>query len=60
MTVSASTSEGGFGGGEVRDTERSRGFRVDNFGVSKGNLGGGALLSQSSLTPPHYYRDLRR
>lgn len=61
MTVSASTSEGGFGVGDTKESpKRSRGFRVDNFGASKGNHGGAALLSQSSLTPPHYYRDLRR
>ncbi|CAJ1355377.1 unnamed protein product [Effrenium voratum] len=57
-TMSVSASSGSGCGSESRET-RSRGFRQDKVGRSLPSHAP-VLLSQSSLTPPGYYRDLRR
>ncbi|CAK9081224.1 unnamed protein product [Durusdinium trenchii] len=61
MSVSSSTfSDGVPTGGQVDEDVRSRGFRVDKLSNTLLQSLAPALLSQSSLTPPHCYRDLNR
>ncbi|CAL1126660.1 unnamed protein product [Cladocopium goreaui] len=58
MSVSASTISDG--APTAPNDARSRGFKVDKLSGSILQTLAPALLSQSSLTPPHCYRDLHR